>query len=185
MPCYHLLPRAPIKALIVSFAYLFLYHVNFKPKAQLSGPYIAATKLLADISLFSFTALQLTALTPLGLVKYCLWQRLIVLVYSLLKGSTIKPVLWLVKASYLVLSLSGLMPCYHLLPRAPIKALIVSFAYLFLYHVNFKPKAKLSGPYMAATKLLADMSLFSFTALQLSALILSELSIVLLLLVAA
>ena len=87
------------------------------------------------------------------------------LVYLWLKGTTIKAIAWLVIVSYLVFALSGLMPCYHLLLRAPIKALIVSFACLFLYHVNFKPKAKLSGPYMAATKLLADMSLFSFTAL--------------------
>ena len=45
MPCYHLLPRAPIKPLIVSFAYLFLYHVNFNPQAQSSDLFMAAAKI--------------------------------------------------------------------------------------------------------------------------------------------
>ena len=69
----------------------------------------------------------------LGLVKYCLWQQLIVLVYSWLKGTTIKAIAWLVKASYLVFAISGLMPfSFHLLPRAPIKALIVNVACFFV-----------------------------------------------------
>ena len=42
---YRLLLRAQITALIVSFACLLLYPVNFKPKAQLSGLYMAAARL--------------------------------------------------------------------------------------------------------------------------------------------
>ena len=65
-------------------------------------------------------------------------------------------VLWLVKASYLVFALSGLMHfSYQLLLIAPIKARIVSFACMFLYPVNFKSKTQLSGPYMAATRILS------------------------------
>ena len=74
-------------------------------------------------------------------VNYCLERRMFVLVYWKPKGSTIKTVLWPVKASYIVFALSGLIPfSYHLLLRAPIEALIASFACLLLYPVNFKPK---------------------------------------------
>ena len=47
-------------------------------------------------------------------LHYCLGQWMITLVYSWLKRSTIKTVLWLVKASYLVFAF-----VYQLLPRAP------------------------------------------------------------------
>ena len=48
------------------------------------------------------------------------------------------------KASHLIFAISGLMPfSYRLLLRAPIKALIVSVACLFLYPINLTPKARL------------------------------------------
>ena len=95
---------------------------------------MAATRFLTyyvPITVYNSLAICINA--SLGLVKSCLRQLLIVLVYSWLRGTTIKTVLWLAKASYLVFALSGLMPfSYHLLLRAHIEALIVSVACLFI-----------------------------------------------------
>ena len=125
---------------------------------------MAATRFLTyyvPITVYNSLAICINA--SLGLVKSCLRQQLIVLVYSWLRGTTIKTVLWLAKASYLVFALSGLMHfSYRLLLRAQIKALIVIFACLFLYPVNFKPKTLLSVLYMAATSILTYYVLIKF-----------------------
>ena len=72
----------PIKPLIVSVACLFLYLVNFKPKAQLSGPFMVATRILPYNVLIKFFYSLANCINPShGLVKYCLDRRLIFLVY--------------------------------------------------------------------------------------------------------
>ena len=71
---YQLLLIAPIKALIVNVACLFLYLVNFEPKAQLSGPFMVATMILSYYVPIKIYYSLANCITPsLGLVKYCLW----------------------------------------------------------------------------------------------------------------